>query len=79
LVKENDIGTLVPRVGVVCCVLPFIGDLTWTKFEQHASRGATTGTTIKPENKRVFAWVSPRLEKPNVEMKIGFIIGYIKQ
>jgi len=34
LIKENDVGTLVPRVRVVRCVLPFIGDAAGTEFEQ---------------------------------------------
>jgi hypothetical protein len=34
LVKENDVGTLVPRVMVTGCVLPLIGDTARTKFKQ---------------------------------------------
>lgn len=34
LVKENDIGTLVPRVRVARCVLPFLSDTARTEFEQ---------------------------------------------
>jgi hypothetical protein len=34
LVKENDVGTFIPRVRVECRVLSLVGDTAWTKFEQ---------------------------------------------
>jgi hypothetical protein len=56
-------------VRVECRVLSFVADTTWAEFEQQTSRRAATGTTIEPENKGVFTWVIPRLEKPDITMR----------
>jgi hypothetical protein len=34
LIKEEDVGVCVPTEGIVSCVVPFIGDMTRSKFKQ---------------------------------------------
>jgi hypothetical protein len=34
LVKENDVGTFIPRMRVECRIFSLVDDTAWTEFEQ---------------------------------------------